>query len=297
MTREELLEIAPLDALGLLDEVEAAMFHRAFHQAPAAVQAEIIEVQAAFAAAEHFLAGEDPRPTLRKKVLISLEEAFEESAESLRPIAQIGSRAAVAPPATRGGDPEAEFRDPAQLAAFRALMEEFAERNARAAARTTPFWRAAAFVLGTALVVSLYMLRQTNINSSQIAELVISQGIEQQVGGLVPRLASYSASGDRTFAFRPSSAAHQGLASAVALVDSARGQVVVATFGLGRIATGTCTIQAVDRDGAVRDVATVEADRFLAGTAGSIPVEFRLEELRVLGPDGRIVLSAKAVGA
>lgn len=297
MTREELLEIAPLDALGLLDEVEAAMFHRAFHEAPASVQAEIIELQAAFATAEHFQSGEDPRPTLRKKVLISLEEAFEESAESLRPIAQIGSRTALAQVSSRLRDPGVDARDPAQLAEFRALMEEFAERNARAAARTTPFWRAAALLLGTALVVSFYFLGQSNRNAKQIAELVISQGIEQQVGVIVPRLASFSASGDRSFAFRPGPAVPPGLASAVALVDSARGQVVIMSFGLGRIAPGTYTIEAVDDDGTTRQVATIEADRFLAGAAGSIPVGFRLEEFRIVGPDGRVVLSASAINA
>ena len=37
MTREELLELSALDALGLLEEYEAALFTRSFHHAPAAV--------------------------------------------------------------------------------------------------------------------------------------------------------------------------------------------------------------------------------------------------------------------
>ena len=41
MTREELLELAALDAFGLLDDYEAALFTRSFHHAPVAVQDEI----------------------------------------------------------------------------------------------------------------------------------------------------------------------------------------------------------------------------------------------------------------
>ncbi len=41
MTRKELLELAALDVLGLLDEYEAAYYTRSFHHAPASVQDEI----------------------------------------------------------------------------------------------------------------------------------------------------------------------------------------------------------------------------------------------------------------
>ncbi len=50
MTREELIELAALDALGLLDEYESALFTRSFHHAPAAVQKEIKDLQAAVTA-------------------------------------------------------------------------------------------------------------------------------------------------------------------------------------------------------------------------------------------------------
>ena len=303
MNRDELLELAPLDALGLLDEVEAAMFHRAFHQASPSVQAEVIELQAHFATSDHFLAGEEPRPILRRKVLLSLEEAFDESAENLRPIAQIGvqvgapmgGRAAVLPPAVQDRDPPSDVRDPDQIAAFRALMEEFAERNARAAARTTPFWRAAAIVLAAGLVVSLYVLRQTSENAGKIYELVISQGIEQQIGELVPSLPAYSSPGDRTYAMEPVSPKDAGLASAVVFVDSARGQVVVTAFGLGRFAPDSYSLRAVDRDGNSHEVARLEGDRFLAGAVGTFAMDFRPVRFELVGPNG-VAFAADASG-
>jgi len=292
MTREELLELAPLDAFGLLDEVEAALFHRAFHQAPAAVQAEVIALQAELAEAEHFLADEEPRPILRRKVFLRLEELIDESAEGLRPIAQIGSRGSdvEADPATLATEGR---HDPESLAAFRALMEEFADRNARAAARTTPFWRAAAIVLATALVVSLTMLGQTSGHARQISELVISQGVEQQIGTLVPNLAAYAAPGDRTYAMVPASGEHVGLASVLVLADPARGKVVLTGFGLGRIGQGTYSLRAISIDGVSTEILRIDADRFLAGEAGTMPDGFVPVRYELVGPDGAVAFSAE----
>lgn len=301
MNRDELLELAPLDALGLLDEVEAAMFHRAFHQASPSVQAEIIELQTHFATSEHFLSGDEPRPILRRKVLLTLEEAFDESAESLRPIAQIGGRVAVAPQATREQDVVADVRDPGQIAAFRALMEEFAERNARAAARTTHFWRAAAIVLAAGLVVSLSVLRQTSESANRIYDLVVSQGIEKQIGDLVPSLPAYASAGDRTYSMQPTSgptsAGEPGLASALIFVDSMHGQVVVAAFGLGRSVPGTYSLRAVDGDGNSHEISRLEGDRFLAGAVGTIPEGFKPMRYELVGPNGVAFIAHVGAGA
>ncbi len=49
MTRQELLELAALDALGLLDRYEAALYTRSFHHASAPVQDEIVRLQAEIA--------------------------------------------------------------------------------------------------------------------------------------------------------------------------------------------------------------------------------------------------------
>jgi hypothetical protein len=90
MSREELLELAPLDAFGFLDEVEAALFNRAFHHAPASVQAEVRALQAQLAEEAIFQGDEDPRPLLRQKVLIRVAEEIEDATERLKPLATIG---------------------------------------------------------------------------------------------------------------------------------------------------------------------------------------------------------------
>ena len=49
MTRTELLELVSLDAMGLLDEVETALYTRCFHNAPVTVQDDVLRMQAEIA--------------------------------------------------------------------------------------------------------------------------------------------------------------------------------------------------------------------------------------------------------
>lgn len=296
MNREELLELAPLDAFGLLDEVEAALFHRAFHQATPAVQAEVLALQAELAEAEHFLAEEDPRPILRRKVLLRLEEVIDETAEGLRPIAQIGSRGREAAPVARSPEPEMteSRRDPASLAAFRSLMEEFAERNARVAARTTPFWRAASIMLLAALAASLYFQVQTRREAKEFADTVMTLGIDRQIGLRVPDLHEFSKVSGRSLAMQPVDPSHfLGRSSAVLLVDTEHRRVVLATFGLARIQPGLYRCRAVDREGRVEDFAGIEADRFLACGIGSLPPGFEAVAYELINAKGDVIFSVK----
>ena len=46
---KQLIELAVLDAHGLLEPIEADLFNRSFHDAPASVQDEIIQIQRDFA--------------------------------------------------------------------------------------------------------------------------------------------------------------------------------------------------------------------------------------------------------
>ena len=92
LTREDLLELAALDALGLLDEFDTAHYTRSFHDAPVAVQDEIKQRQAELAADTMLLPDEGPTPSLRQRVLDAVAEAVEEKDQELAPIAQIGQR-------------------------------------------------------------------------------------------------------------------------------------------------------------------------------------------------------------
>ena len=153
MTREELLELAPLDAFGMLDEYEAALFTRSFHHAPAAVQDEVKSLQASTAGDVAMLPDVEPRPALRGKVLAAVTGAIEAEMEGLAPLAMIGR-----PPRQR--------KDTVGRIGF---------------GTHDHFWRAASLVLaGVALVLSYFSLQIYERNTAltdMVIDLVPTPGL------------------------------------------------------------------------------------------------------------------------
>lgn len=76
MTTHELLELASLDALGLLDPEEREGFERAFRAAPPALQAQIRREQLRLAHIDDVLPGVEPPPGLRARVVAAVREAI-----------------------------------------------------------------------------------------------------------------------------------------------------------------------------------------------------------------------------
>lgn len=93
---KQLLELAVLDAHGLLEPIESDLFNRSFHDAPASIQDEIKQMQEEFALDETLLPVEMPPPALRQKVLSAVSETADIEAQRLSPLALIGARASVA---------------------------------------------------------------------------------------------------------------------------------------------------------------------------------------------------------
>lgn len=158
MTREELLELAALDAFGLLDEYEAALYTRSFHHAPVAVQSEIKELQSAFASEVSLLPDVEPDPALRRRVLDAVSRAIEAESLALAPLAMIGRPDRVRP-GTAG-------------------------RIGVGAA--TPVWRAAAFALAAALLVVAYFasqfLERNNLMTDAVLGLLTPDQVEEVIG-------------------------------------------------------------------------------------------------------------------
>ncbi len=143
MTREQLLELAALDALGLLDEYEAALYNRSFHDAPAAVQDEIQRLQALVANDETLRVDEEPDPSLRARVLAAVAKAIEREDSKLAPLATIGRRGAA------GLDAAGPFPASSQ------------------------FWRAAAFVLAGVGLVMAYFFASSYQKQSELTAAAI----------------------------------------------------------------------------------------------------------------------------
>lgn len=96
MTMTELVELATLDAYGLLPPADSVKFERAFMAAPAEVQSEIRRIQTDFATNETFLGDEVPPDALRGRILTAISQAIESEAEHLAPLATIGDKAGSA---------------------------------------------------------------------------------------------------------------------------------------------------------------------------------------------------------
>ena len=146
MTRQELLELAALDGLGLLDSYEAALFTRSFHHSPAAVQDEILRLQAEIASDETLLPDVEPEESLRERVLRRVAEAIEKVDAELAPLATIGNNHRK----SDGNDRRSSFRS------------------------SGPFWRAAAFILTGSLAVTGYFLANAQQGQEEITRLALT---------------------------------------------------------------------------------------------------------------------------
>ncbi len=318
MSREELLELAPLDAFGFLDEVESAHFNRAFHHAPASVQAEVRALQAQLAEQANFLSDEDPRPILRQKVLVRVAEEIEEATERLKPLATIGatlvSAAAAgsssivsagapltgtvlaASGAASGRRSGAEFGADAGLSDGRdgsddAMRELVAEIRARAALaerdRSTPYWRAAAFFLAAGLVASLYFLGSTMRTAEEIARQASNRVISEQLREAVPDLTD--------FIFRDS--LHRTLvsvdmavdATATLIINPETRETLLMGFGLDP-SRGPYILRSVDDQGNATVVSTFEAEGPVSYAIANVPADFSSRKFELLDGSGKVIL-------
>lgn len=203
--RDELLKTAALDIFGLLDEYEATEFSRAFHDAPASVQDEIVALQADLAADPVFQANEAPPPDLRDKVLERVGQAVEEEAKRLAPIATIGRGRAL-----RSVD----------LNAVRAL-----DRSARV-------WRAASFALAASLLVVFFLFARAANQAEEIARLALNNLTSEQLREMIgPDFESFVRNPNVTaVAMKPQIAVPA--ANAVIRLNDLSRQAFVYTFGL-----------------------------------------------------------------
>jgi len=105
MTLKDLLEQAHLDALGMLDEPEAAAFEAAFAAATPAVQAHIREEQARWASQQILLSNDTPGAALRARVLSAVDRAAADQAHAELVASELSTDA-----------PEFELRSPRRVA-------------------------------------------------------------------------------------------------------------------------------------------------------------------------------------
>ena len=173
LRREELIEQAALEALGMLDERETEAFERAFEDAPENIQEQIRRIQAETVTDVAMLSGEEPPASLRGKVLAAVSDAVEDEARELQPIASIGVRA----------------RRPGQAGAIEvaeAVRDERQGLRLQAAQRHLLVWRAASIALAASLLTTLFWSGMYRLERHSIQQLVDNgatvRQLEEQFG-------------------------------------------------------------------------------------------------------------------
>ena len=213
-TREELLELAQFEMLGVLDPVETASFERAFALATPSVQAEIIALQARVAEDPTFRAhGEQPSAALLLRTMARVVDAMESESQSAQPIATIGPRNTRNSGNTRhtgnpgnlgsfGSQPfgqrhgmKSEAFDGALSASaadgsvsatsmteasMREILAEVAARNASTPPQKQLVWRAASFFLFAGLCVALFFNQQVSRTAMQLAASVNERALSPE---------------------------------------------------------------------------------------------------------------------
>lgn len=175
ISREELLELAVADALGVLDEVDTARFERVFSSAAPSLQAEVRVAQDRVALDRMLLVDEQPPASLRLKTLARVAAAIELEAAGAAPIAMIGparghtaDRAVAGAVAVSDNSPR-EFIDHESR---EAIVREILERSAMERRPPQHLWRAAALFLFAALVVALYFQSEQRAISERMMNFV-----------------------------------------------------------------------------------------------------------------------------
>lgn len=298
MSREELLELAPLDVYGLLDEFEAALFNRSFHHAAPSVQAEIRALQAQLAEDPTFLAGDEPRPLLRQKVLVHVADAVEVAVEQLKPLATIGSpfgngiatmsaegSASTATLANRAASidiPDSQDETMRELVAEIRARASFGDRE-----RSTPYWRAAAFFLAASLVVSLYFLGSTMRTAERIAEFAQNRVISEQLREAVPDLTDFIFRDSRNLTLASVDLSVD--ATAMMIVNPATRETLLLAFGLDP-SKGLYTLRSVDEQGNATVIKSFGAEGPVSYASASLPADFLTRKFELLDSTGKVIL-------
>lgn len=149
MNTYELIELAVLDALGILEPHESDEFEAAFAQADQHVQGQVRAEQARLTDIEHLLPEDQPRPELRDLVLSAVRASID--ADRVPVAGRIGPRPAAQP-------------------------------RIKTAPRVSPAWRAASVALAAVLVSLFVFNAQTRGIFNQAQQIAIADGFIDSIG-------------------------------------------------------------------------------------------------------------------
>jgi hypothetical protein len=278
-TRDELLELAELDALGALEPAELARFERGLRDASPAVRAEVQAIQDATVLNPIGLCDEEPEAGLKYKVMARIADAVTESESELAPLASIGRQAShqrpapvVAPiapaatapavlaaPAPRAGPSlatasrDADVLERVTQAAEQSELERL--RSMLDGVRNHGYMlRAACIALASCLVVAGYAVVRQNSYTERVTLAAISASSREDLKMLLgPTIEPFLRGGIPSTAL--SGTAPTSTGGVMLWFDPATGKAFIAMAGLD----ATRTFELVARDAAGDSEASVVA--------------------------------------
>jgi hypothetical protein len=269
-TRDELLELAELDALGALEPAEQARFERGLRDASPALRAELHAIQDATVLDPIGLCDEQPEAGLKYKVMARIADAVTESEAELAPIASIGRPAAVqrvsvpvvsptvAPLAAPLAPAPESLRDAEVLERVTQATEQSEQDRLRTMlerARSNGYLlRAACIALASCLVVAGYALVRQDSYTKQVALAAISASSREDLKALLgPTIEPFLRDGVPATALAGAVPASTG--GVVVWADPASGHAFLALVGVD----STRSFELVARDVAQGSEASVIA--------------------------------------
>ncbi|MDA0803331.1 MAG: hypothetical protein O2819_06195 [Planctomycetota bacterium] len=182
--RDELFELAQLELLGALDDPDLSRLEALRRRAPAALLAEVLDLQAALAADDDLLPDVNPDAALRSRVLAGIADAAElRRRDGLTPLASLGEVPRGELSSDRLGTQPGSLGarrtrfDNAEEAVSASLLSAARESNTDAlVARwrfSAVFWRAASVALGASLLVVMLANYSLTNRVSHISELAL----------------------------------------------------------------------------------------------------------------------------
>ncbi|MDA1008318.1 MAG: hypothetical protein O2800_04870 [Planctomycetota bacterium] len=187
--RDELIELAQLEVLGVLDESDLARLDRLKRQAPPALHAELVGLQASLSSDVSLLPTAEPDLALKYRVLARVADAVEARDSTLVPIASIGR------------NHEAATNDRSMKANRAAMVREENAEVVRALAsaardsgtdalvirwrRSAFLWRAATIAIAGGLLATLVANHSLSQRAATISELALSNSVHEKLSALV----------------------------------------------------------------------------------------------------------------
>lgn len=264
MTRDELLELSPLDALGLLDEYDALLFSRGYHAAPEHVRSEVRELQAAVAADEVLLPEAELPSGMRSRVIAAVRREADEAVD-LAPLATIGrNRPSAAAMLTLDRPSMAPVNG---IRPRRRFIDSLASQG----------WRAAAFGLTASLIVAMYFGSQILDSNRELFSMVRQMQAEQSTAAALNELSEGSGDAWLLQARKPSitrvalvASSPNVATSGMIFIDAKSGVGSLLVHGLPADGDGSFLVIVRDADGEILTQSTVIAGPAIATASFTI---------------------------